>query len=131
MGCQFAAESRHIADAAEVNEAFVDRIDLDVRSSAADERHDAPRHVAVERHVRRTDGDGTSLDHAFDTEERDAHGYAECLGLVTARDDTAVVVRQDDDGFADELRAEYTLTADEEVVTVDEADHEGGGGHDG
>lgn len=56
-------------------------------------------------------------------EEGMPHADAERLGLVRARDDAAVVVRQHDDGAPLQLGAEDPFARSEEVVAVAESVH--------
>jgi hypothetical protein len=64
--------------------------------------------------------DAVALHHVAHLKERRAHADAYGLRLVRARDDAPVVVREHDDGPAKELRVEYALAGDVEVVAVHE-----------
>ena len=58
-----------------------------------------------------------------DLEERGAHLYAQRLCFIAACDCTSVIVRQDDDRFPLQIRAEYPLAGSEEVVAVGKGEH--------
>ena len=60
-------------------------------------------------------------DEVFDLEHRLPHPDAKCPSFVAARDDAAVVRRQDDGGAAFKTGAEYPFAGDEEVIAIDQA----------
>ena len=56
-------------------------------------------------------------------EQRLPHLYAQCLGLVAARHDAAVVVAQHNNGHAVERGIEDPLARNEEIVAVTKSNH--------
>ena len=62
------------------------------------------------------------IEHVPPLKRRCAHRDAESFGFVAARDHTAVVAAEDDDWFVCQIWSEQSLTADEEVVAVDECE---------
>ena len=78
-------------------------------------------HVTVEGMVRADDLNVLLSDEGFDLKHGLAHPDAQCPGFVAARDDAAVVRRQDDRGAAFKAGTEYPLARDEEVIAIDQA----------
>jgi hypothetical protein len=111
----------------EIKKRLVDAVELDLGGEGAQRVHDAAAHVAVEGIIAGEDGDAVPGQFLLVEVVGVTHGEAEGFGLVTAGDDTAVIVRQHDDRAALQSRAEHALTADVEIVTVGQG--EDGRGH--
>lgn len=105
-----------------IQEALVDRIDLDVRSEPLIDRVRAAAHIAVESVVRGEDDSVLALHQVADHEHQRAHSDAERLGLAGACDRAAIVVGQHDDRPAIELGIEYALAGAVEAVSVVEGE---------
>ena len=104
----------------EAHETFIYGILLHLAYHRGHRLHDALRKVAVEFIV------GREHFHAMLPEQRSrlefglAHGYAQRLGLLTARDDAAVVVGKHDHRLSGKVGPKEPLTRNVEVVAVDE-----------
>lgn len=110
-------------DAPQVEERLVDGVYLGGGNHAAERPDHAPRHVAVEVEITRKDGDAVPFFEVADLEIGVSHADAERLGLVRARDHTAVVVRQHDDGPPLQFGAEDPLARGEEIIAVAKSVH--------
>ena len=75
-------------------------------------------HVGIELEVAADDGNAVLLDEVFRLERRLGHLDAERLRRIAARDDAAIVRRQDDGGAAFERGTEDPFAGDEEVIAV-------------
>jgi hypothetical protein len=58
-----------------------------------------------------------------DLKKRHAHFYPQCLGLVAARYDTAVVVAEHNNGTIAQCGVESPLARNKEVITVYQGVH--------
>jgi hypothetical protein len=113
------------AHALEVEERFVDAVDLLARRVARLDGHHARAHVEVELVVGRHRQQAGGLLEVAHLEPGLGHLDAELLRLVAARDARAVVGTQDDDGPAGKPRREHPFAADVEVVAIDQGVHAG------
>ena len=109
--------------AVEPDEALVDGVTEILGGFLPDDSHHAGGQFAVELVVGREDGDLLVGELLLQLEVREACLDAEFLGLVGAGDDAAVVVGEDDDGFAVEVGPEDPLAGHVAVVAVDDAVH--------
>ena len=110
------------AETAEAEKGFVDRIDFEIGREGAQHLHHPAAHIAVERVIARPHDDAGGLESLAMQMPRRAHGDAERLGFVAARDHAAVIVRQHDDRLAAQLGLKHALARDIEIVAVDESD---------
>ena len=107
----------------DVEVGFVDGVLLERGGVLREEAHDAAGKVGVECEVGGESGNAVLRDERAYLIERHAHLNAERLGFVGARDDTAVVVGEDDDRSAFEVGVEEPLAGDEEIIAVAEGEH--------
>ncbi len=110
------------AEAAEAEKGFVDRIDFEIGRETAQHAPHARAHIAVERVIARPHDDAGGFETIAMQMPWRAHGDAERLGLVAARDHAAVVVRQHHDRPAAQLRLKHALARHIEIVAVDEGE---------
>jgi len=115
------------ADAAEVNKAFVDGIDLLVVAQACGQAHHAVAHVAVEREVGRQGDESGFFFEVADLEPGRTHLDAQRFGFVRAGNGAAVVVGEDDERAVLQPGLEDAFAAAVEVVAVDEGELGRGG----
>ena len=80
----------------EVEEAFIDGIDLDVRGEVFVDLYHPTRDVAIEGVVGAEDADTMSINLIADVMQRSAHLDPQGLGLIAARYGAAVIVGQHD-----------------------------------
>lgn len=64
-----------------------------------------------------------AADLPFDLEDRNTHLNAQGLPLSGSGDHTAMVIREDDDQPAVEMRSEDPLTARAEAIAIDQGHH--------
>lgn len=114
-------------DAAQVDEAFVDGIDLLRVAQACGQAHHAVAHVAIQRKVGRQGHKPGLLLQVADLEPGRTHLDAQRFGLVRAGNGAAVVVGKDDERAVLQPGLEDAFAAAVEVVAVDEGEH--GEGH--
>ena len=116
-----AASPEPTAGAPDVEERLVERERLDQRGDRAEQRHDRPRDLGVERHVARQHGGRRAQPQRAGRRHRRVHAVPP--GLVGGRGDHPAVARAaDDHRRARELRALAHLDAGEEGVHVDVQD---------
>ena len=113
-------------EAGQVEEALVDRVDLDVRAERAIHLVHAGGHVAIEGVVRREHGDAFAPAQIADHEIRRAHADPERLGLGGAGDGAAVVVGQHDDRPLRKPAIEHPLAGAVKRIAVDEGENASG-----
>lgn len=121
-GAQVAGElhPRPLRDVGEIEEALVDRVDLDSRREPRVNVVVARRQVAVERVVRRENPHAARPAQRPDAKPRVAHPDAKRLRLGGPRDGAAVVVRQHRHRHGLQSRVEHPLARTVEGVAVDE-----------
>lgn len=107
----------------QVQERFVDTVDLDGRGVVPQDLLHPSRHVAVQREIPRKHMDMVLLHDIPYLEERIAHLDAERLGLVGPGHRAAVVVTQHDDRLPVQLRTENPFARGEEIVAVGKGVH--------
>ncbi|MNI46158.1 hypothetical protein D3C73_1006070 [compost metagenome] len=108
-------------DTGQVGKRLIDAVDLDRRHHRLDQRHHPLAHVAIQGIVRREGDDALLAELVLDLEIRLAH-FHEGLGVVAARDDAAIVVRQDDDRNLGQVRAKHPLATCVKTVAVDKTE---------
>ena len=97
---------------------FVDRVDLNVRTIATQNRHDPITHVAIKRVVRRQANDAVLSYQLLHLEPRCAHLDTQGFYFVLARYSAAVIIGEYDDRSIDQGRIESTFTADVHVIDI-------------
>lgn len=117
-GPDLAAEGGQVAGyAGQVGEGFVDAVDLKRRDHGLNDDHHPFAHVAVQDAVAAERDHAIAAQMVLYLEVRLAHLY-KGLGIVTARDHAAVVVRKHHNRDLSELRARGALTACVEAIAV-------------
>ena len=111
-----------VREAAQVQEGFVDAVDLELGREAAQDFDDPIAHVGIQRVVRGQRDDAMLLRLFGDLEPGHAHRDAERLRFGRARDHAAVVVGEYYHRPAGQLRREELFARGVEVVAVDEGD---------
>jgi len=56
----------------------------------------------------------------FEFEIGRSHGNTQGLGLVRASDNTAIIIGEDNNGFAVQLRAKQSFTGNIKIITINE-----------
>ena len=107
----------------QVQERFVNRVDLDGRGVAPEHLLHPSRHVAVQREIPGKHVDMVLLHDVPYLEEWIAHLDAERLGLVAPGHRAAIVVREHDDRLPVQLRTEDPFARGEEIVAVGKGIH--------
>jgi hypothetical protein len=106
---------------------LVDGVDFEIGREACEDAHHPRAHIAIERVI------AGSHDHALAAEllliemPGRAHGNAERFCLVAARDHAAVVVRENHDRLAPEIRLKETLARCVEIIAIHQCERSGHG----
>ena len=110
-------------NAAHIDEAFIDAVDLLRVAQACGQSHHAVAHVAIQREVGRQGDESGFFFQVPDLEPRCAHLDAQRFGFVASRNRAAVVVAQHDyrAGFQPGLK--HALAAAIKVVAIDQGEH--------
>ena len=114
--------SRRRLETAEAEKGLIDRVDFEIGREAGDGAHHPRAHIAIERVIARPHDHAVGIDALPADMPGLAHGDAERLGFIRARDHAAVIVRQHDDRPAAQLRLKHALARGIEIVAVDERD---------
>lgn len=108
---------------AQIDEAFVDAVDLLHVAQACGQRHHAVAHVAIQGEVGRQGDKPGFLFQVADLEPWVTHLDAQRFGFVAACDRATVVVAQHDQRAILEARLKHALAAAIKVVAVDQGEH--------
>src|SRR5438552_810426 len=73
--------------------------------------------------VRREDGDSVLFNDVPRLKIRHGHADAQFPGFVAARNDTAIVIAENCNGFIPEIRPEHPLAAAVKTITIDDRFH--------
>ena len=112
--------------AVEIEETFIDTVDLDMRRGLGEQAHYPLGQIAIERIVGGQHRDIVAFDDGPHLEQRHAHGDAEPLRFRRAGDDAAVIVGEHDNRAAGQVRLEDALARDVEIVAIGEAERRHG-----
>ena len=109
----------NMSESGQIQEAFVNAVNLLPRAEIGKDAHDPVGHVGIQRVIAGTGDDAVALGQFLQLEPRRTHFHPQRLDLVGAGHATAVVVGQDHHGPSFQRRVEYSLAGDVEVVAVD------------
>ncbi len=109
-------------DTLQVDEAFIDRVDLDGGRHGAEDLHDTAAHIGVERVVAGQRQQVFADRFGFQQMPGFAHLDAEGFGFGGAGDDTAIVIGEDDECPAPQFGLKHSFAAGVEVVDIDQAE---------
>jgi len=112
-----------VLHAAQVQESFVNGINLYGRSQLPQCQVHALGHIPVKGKIGRKYGHLVFFYNIPDLVKGNTHCDAQGLGFVAARYGTPVVVGQNNDRTSVQARVEYPFTTDEEIIAIGQRIH--------
>ena len=107
----------------EIQECLIDGIDLNAGSKLFQHPTNPLRHITIEGHISGEHCHIVPPDNISYLEKRCTHLYTQGLGFVAPGNGTAVIVRQNNDGFSLQIGTKYPLARSKKVVTIGQGKH--------